>query len=626
MITIKSYLVIFLIFLTTFSIGFTQSDIQPSQDSILNNILGEIQENIISDAQFSYELCMQALVRAREIGSAEDEILILNLLADCYFRLANYAKAVENASQSIRLNSPVKDSLNLGSSYRILGNTHTFGLKQYDEALRYQLIALEIFQNIGDKKMIAAQYGSITWIYGITDTNTKEGMAMATEGIQIAQEINDQQLLSYNYNSKGILFNKLKMYDSAIYLLKKSNEFAAKVKDKVVHAYNKTLIGDSYLQKGDVGNAMNYFKEAAKEAEILEAREVKKDAYLGIANCYEALGNNLLAFNYFKEYAALKDTLLNSEVSQKVIYYKNQSENERQQAVISQLEVEKTAAFKEKQLMLILFVLGTSLMVVILSFILFINYQRKRANNQLLKLNNEINSQNIKLEVLNKTKDKLFSIIGHDLKGPIGNLQVMLDLFNSKIISVDDLNALLSKLNISVGGLHEMLENLLEWSQGQMQGFKIQSEEIKLKELAEKTLSFYQSWASEKGITISAEFPDGLNAVADKNHVLLIMRNLVNNAIKYTDSGGSITITGKADNQLVHIIIKDTGVGMTQDQMDDIFEFRKSASMAGTEGEKGTGFGLALCKEMAEANGGSIEVTSELGKGSEFVVTLKEKA
>jgi hypothetical protein len=111
MITIKSYVVIFLIFLTTFSIGFTQSDIQPSQDSILNNILGEIQENIISDAQFSYELCMQALVRAREIGSAEDEILILNLLADCDFRLANYAKAVENASQSVRFNSPVKDSL-----------------------------------------------------------------------------------------------------------------------------------------------------------------------------------------------------------------------------------------------------------------------------------------------------------------------------------------------------------------------------------------------------------------------------------------------------------------------------------------------------------------------------------
>ncbi len=623
MIPPKSFLAILLILLTASFASGANIDFQTPQDSIIGRFVQEIQKNMTSDLHYAHDLCTQALEHAHETGNLHSEILILNLLADTEFRLANYAAAVENGSESIRINATVKDSLLLANAYRIIGNVHTFGLKQYDQALRYQTIALEIFQKLNDKKMIAAQYGSITWIYGITGTNTEEGLAMATEGIRIAEEINDLQLQAYNYNSKGIFFLKMGVYDSAILMLTQSNTFAKRANDQTVQVYNKTLIGEAYFKKGEVRSALQFFKEAVAESKAQYVREIIKDAYLGMANCYEALGETQKALDHFRDYSVLKDSLLNSEVSQKALFYRNRLEEERQQAVVAQLEIERNAAVKEKQLIILLFVLGMLLLLAILGFILFNSYQRKRANKKLHEMNDAINSQNLELEELNGTKDKLFSIIGHDLRSPIGNLRVLLDLFKSNMMNSGELNALLPKLNKSVGGLHEMLDNLLEWSHSQMQGFKLHSEEINLKQLAETTLGFYQSSADEKGISIFIEVPDGLRAVADQNHVLLVMRNLVNNAIKYTENGGRILIGGNADGNLVQILIKDTGVGMSIDQMINIFEFRKSASMTGTQGEKGTGFGLALCKEMVEANGGSITVRSEPGKGSEFTFSLK---
>ncbi len=600
---------------------------QIHSDSSTEKFIQEIQANMTSDVEYARDICEQALVEARATENIKTEIYLLNLLSECEFRLGNYAASVESGSESIRINRmAIKDSVLLATAYRNLGNVYTFGLKQYDEALEYQLIALKIFKQKQDKKMIAAQYGSITWIYGITGKNTQKGMQMANEGIRIAKEINNLQLLAYNYNSKGIFYNAMGQYDTAIHVLTLSNEYANQANDKVVHAYNKVLIGEAYLKKGVVRKALKFYEEAVVESRMLQIKGVKKDAYLGLAKCYEALNDPRQALAFFQAYSFLKDSLLNGEVSQKALFYKNRLEEQRQQAKISELEIEKAAARKEKQLIIFLFVLGMVLLLAILGFILYSNYQRKGANKELQRMNDAIQVQNTKLEELNDAKDKLFSIIGHDLRSPIGNLRVLLDLFKQNRMNQEELNDLVPKLNKSVGGLHEMLENLLEWSHSQLQGFKVQPEKINLKELANTTLGFYHSSAEEKGIVITNEVPEELCAVADKNHVLLILRNLINNAIKYTNNGGHIVVSGNAsaDGKTVTMFVKDSGIGMDAEQLDEIFEFKQHVRITtGTQGEKGTGFGLALCKEMLEVNGGRIEVTSERDKGSTVVFMLK---
>jgi two-component system, sensor histidine kinase and response regulator len=236
------------------------------------------------------------------------------------------------------------------------------------------------------------------------------------------------------------------------------------------------------------------------------------------------------------------------------------------------------------------------------------------------------------MKELSDMKDKLFSIIAHDLRSPfttlIGLTEMMVNLGDA--ITPEQSSDFISRINDSAKRTFALLENLLEWARLQMDQVKFEPKELRLKEVAQKTVDLLSPVAQGKGLVIENLVPEGLTAYADENMLDIVIRNLTNNAIKFSNEGGKITIGGHLGGKLgsieANLTVSDLGVGMTPEQMGKIFGLSKENTTLGTKGEKGTGLGLLMCKELVEKNRGKIKVESEIERGSTFSVALQQSS
>ncbi len=613
------------------------------QDSSRVLLLNELANKYLaSQPTKAKELAEESVLLASKINFLRGKAVALICLGDYHFRQSNYANAIDYGTQSLKVATGLRDSLYMADAYRLLGNTHTFGLKQYDLALDYQLKGLKIFLQRSDSKRIAALYGSITWIYAITNQSLTEAHNLADKGILLSRELKNYQLLSYNFNSKGLLFFREGRLDSSLVNFKKSNEAAALADDKAVIAYNKSIMGNIYLQLKNYQKAIAIFKQSLDESKLLNVREVMKDAYDGLAKAYQATHQYEAAYDFHCKYTDLKDSLVNWETTQKAIFFRFSFEEEKREAKIAQLEKERRQSEKEKKAYVIFFSAIFLMLLAGTGLIIANNRQKKRANLILQEKNTEIEvqneelvqsreeiasqrdivaDQNHKLKQINNTKDKLFSIISHDLRGPIASLRSLLGLVVCDKVTDAELKMLMPKLNQNVGGIQDTLENLLEWSRSQMDGLKSSPKKLDLHVSVKQTVLLFNEAASTKRISL-IDNSTPAQIIADENHVHLILRNLVNNAIKFTTAGGLVTINTARKNEFVELSISDSGIGISPENLSKLFAKDTYSISYGTQGEKGTGLGLSLCKEMAEANGGKITVNSEVGKGSTFYVYL----
>jgi PAS domain S-box-containing protein len=228
------------------------------------------------------------------------------------------------------------------------------------------------------------------------------------------------------------------------------------------------------------------------------------------------------------------------------------------------------------------------------------------------------------LELANKTKDKLFSIVAHDLRSPFNSILGLTQLLNDEFdsISNDEKQSTILKLKEASENAFDLLENLLVWSLAQRDGITANPEKIDLYEIASMKMEVFAAVSHVKNIRIVNLIMPGTFANADKNMVTTILRNLLNNALKFTRSGGSITITSFAENDKIIVSVTDTGVGISENILENMFKSSETHTTRGTANEKGTGLGLMICKEFTELNGGAIWVESEVGKGSRFSFTL----
>ncbi len=236
-----------------------------------------------------------------------------------------------------------------------------------------------------------------------------------------------------------------------------------------------------------------------------------------------------------------------------------------------------------------------------------------------------------KLNELNTSKNKFFSILSHDLKGAFGQFIGATDLILDEINNFDkeQIENIVRLLNEQAERSYKLLENLLDWSKSQEGILKFQPEPINLSILIKEIIEYYNQAAKKKSINLYSKLKDSLIVYADKYMLSTVLRNLISNAIKFTPKGGSVIIsacelidTRNYGNKVLEISVKDTGVGIEKERIEHLFKMEGNYSTKGTGGELGTGLGLILCKEFIEKHGGKIWVESELGKGSNFKFTI----
>ncbi|MDX5436199.1 MAG: HAMP domain-containing histidine kinase, partial [Pontibacter sp.] len=221
-------------------------------------------------------------------------------------------------------------------------------------------------------------------------------------------------------------------------------------------------------------------------------------------------------------------------------------------------------------------------------------------------------------------KDRLFSIIGHDLRGPAAALQHVAELihYHHEKGNVQQLMELGRKTARAAGGINSMLDNLLNWSLSQTGDLQLQAEPLKVYPLIQEVVELHDEFAFSKHITICHSGLESATVMADKNALLTILRNLLSNAIKFTHPGGAVTIHTQAENDRVKIIFRDNGVGISPEKMKVLFDLHQPKSSRGTAKEKGTGLGMVLVQELLEKIGGEIEVSSQPEEGTTVLLTL----
>jgi two-component system sensor histidine kinase/response regulator len=257
---------------------------------------------------------------------------------------------------------------------------------------------------------------------------------------------------------------------------------------------------------------------------------------------------------------------------------------------------------------------------------IFYAVERGRLQHEKMLNQEKLKKYSEELEVLNATKDKFFSILAHDLKSPFNAFIGITDILaeDIDILAKEQIKSFVLDINRSAHSQFKLLENLLAWAQMQRGLMKFEPIELEINTVINDVFQLYLDNAMEKDLKLINETPLGKTIKADHNMLYLLLRNLVYNAIKFTNPGGEIRVGENATSGFSEIYVADNGVGINPSSLSKMFRIESQSTTLGTAHEKGTGLGLVLCKDMVEKNGGTIRVSSEVGVGTTFYFTIPQ--
>jgi len=371
-----------------------------------------------------------------------------------------------------------------------------------------------------------------------------------------------------------------------------------------------------FYHQTQLDSSLVYAKKALLEAERFKSVDLAKDCYALLSEIHGAKGDYQSAFKNQQAFFRYNDSLYTNEAIVKL-----KSEQVRQDVVSFKNEkefAEQNANLLEERNRLYLILATILLFVLAMMAYLYINLRKVKAKTQL---------QNVQLTQLNQTKDKFFGIIAHDLRSPLLGLQSVgkqISYFIRKE-QPEQLMELSGHIEDSSKKLTELLDNLLNWALLQNGMIPYNPEKVNLKEVADDVVDLLKPMANLKQINLVNSITEDSFVHADSKAVNTILRNIVSNALKYTDADGEVKINLQNEENQSIITINDTGTGISAEQIPKLFELGKQ-SVNGTQGEEGSGLGLILCKELVELNKGTIKVISDLGKGSSFIFNFPKTA
>ena len=561
-----------------------------------------------------------------------------------------YLEAIQLAKELNNSRLLAQNLTRLGVYYRN-NNLQEEALKSYEEALR-------VGRKAKDSIQIGHALNSIGQIYYLQDLYP-EALDYYEEASRLFEEANDEYGLGYNYTGKSLVLAKLGRYLEALETINK----AIKIREKegnerqlTVSRFNKAQLllemGDYETAEKDILSLYLYGKENDL-IRAIQACDKLVELYLLQKNIPEALKFGLTALEYHQKkpnseammeiaeklipvllekgdlqhlaifQKVLQEETLNQRTEKTKIYLSGLT-IQKQRMAIDQLTREKELMLKaektEKYLMFLVIFIAVVLLFFVILFRRFFNAERYK-NGLLSQQKEKITSQAKELKETNMVKDKILSILAHDLRGPLHSLQGMLELLENQNLSKEEFESYVPLLSKNMGNNILLLENLLLWAKGQMEGMKVQKEVFDLHEMVEKELQLLaHSWYN-KGQAFQNLVPIGTLVFGDKNMVEIILRNLLSNAMKFTQKNDRITVSCQKLAERDTICIKDTGIGMDESVRERLFKKEFFTSL-GTNFEKGTGLGLHLCNELIEKNGGEIWAESSPGKGSSFCLSL----
>jgi signal transduction histidine kinase len=337
----------------------------------------------------------------------------------------------------------------------------------------------------------------------------------------------------------------------------------------------------------------------------------------------QLMGRNEEALRLLQQYNLLNDSLTALTNKNYILDLQERYETDKKEIENQRLLLENDSKSRTIKLQNNVNYLITLILLLLVGMVIIIirnSRKVKKYSKTLEEVNEEMKKQNIRLQELNETKDKLFSIVGHDLKSPFNSLIGFLELLttNYEFLEPQEQKEILQKLFEESNQTHALLENMLQWAMSQRGQIGFNPMICNLKEVARKETSFLQTRADKKNIKLVNLIDDEATLEADLNMLLTIIRNIVNNAIKFTSNNGEVTLSNEMHHDGITLITKDNGKGIPADVIPKLINETSYYSTTGTGNEKGTGLGLMIVKDFLRKHHASLIIESEPEKGSVF--------
>lgn len=554
-------------------------------------------------------------------------------LGSIFRESGDFISAIQEYKKAIDLYIEVDSKVDISTTYQNIGicefmmNDKENALENFHKALKYGIES-------NDLSSSCINTNNIAYVH-LVNGEIEKCKEYLKKALEYAQQTQSKADFSTVYETYSELYIELKDYVSAIENLQKSNTLFKASGDKNRYTQNLNVMAGFYLKLERFQDALNTANKALTLAKELDAKPLIMGAAQFMSEAYAKLGQGMNAYEAHVFYKAMSDSILNIDKTREFTRIQSDFEFQKEKDSINFAQEKKTLALnttieegKIRQQMTLAGLGAVALILIILSLFF---YQNKKKNQQLSELNEEVQNQNAEIKAqrdhlddLNHTKNKFFSIISHDLRAPMGAFQSLSDImdYNLKSKNYEELSEVTEEVVKQSKHVSLLLDNLLNWAVNEEGHFPYHPEKINVKKTLEESEAIFSPLAAYKNIDLTFKSDNNHEVLVDKNSFSTIIRNLVSNAIKFTPQSGEIAVTTEQLDENIIIKVQDNGAGIPEERYKKLFVLRENNSSSGTAGEKGVGLGLQLVYDFVQMNKGKIEVESEEGKGTSFIVSL----
>lgn len=545
----------------------------------------------------------------RRIGDTRGIAAATNGLGVIAGRTGKYQEATQYFLEALSLfeeinNTPgvVQTYIKLGVVSDILGNP--------DDALKYYLKAEGLNKDPFSPSASLTLLNNIGIIYG-----KRNDIPTALKYFRRGLRESDPRKSTAGHvallGSLGLAYEKSGKRDSAFHFQKQALSMA-KTHGMLEEEARALVNMSSLLRENDPGESLMLLEEALAITERIQQLSLMTEVYESMIHLHKRQNKYKEALALSEKRQLLKDSLFSIQKSKEIANLHANQELVKQENEIRSLALRNEQSTLQRNIMMVVALIAVALICIVWYY-----------NTQISRLNIELISNQKELKDSNTVKDKLFSILGHDLRAPLSRVIGLLNVLALKQRTPDE-SGIIEKLRHQSTNTLETLDNLLLWGQRQLKGIRLNQQTIPVRKGVQKSIHLAGDYAAQKEIVLVNRVSPDIMVYADPSHFDFVMRNLLSNAVKFSHSGGSVVVDARvsADKEVV-LSVTDSGIGIRKEMQAEIFSFGNE-SVKGTWNEKGTGIGLMLCREYIAENGGRLWVESDPGQGATFYFCLRQ--
>lgn len=564
----------------------------------------------------------RSLVLSQKLESQKDIAVTLSNIGTIHYEIGNYTQSISFLLEGLKISEELDDKPALARVTNNLGNVF-IEQKNNEKALEYYLYSLKLKEELDNPRSLPAAYNNIALVYG-NQKKYDQAFQYLMKSIETAEKVDDKISLTRAYANIGSLYNEKGNYKKALDFLNRSLRIKLEIQDNEGLATTYLYRAKTYLNQKKYQLAKRDCAESLARGEEMGALLVQEEACECLSLAWEGLGNTNKSLEFYKRFTTLKDSLFNKnrteEITRNELQYQFEKEQLADSIAFHRKQTAQQVAFErdlnKQRTKFYVFLFGG------LGILLFgIIYWRSRQKTQELKKERDVVQ---KLKQVDQLKDQFLANTSHELRTPlvgiIGLTESLKDGIAGKLpkVALENLDMIAN----SGKRLSHLVNDILDFSKLKNKDLILSQRPVDIYALSTIVLQLSDPMIKDKKIKLINSIPKEVPLVnADENRLQQIMHNLIGNAIKFTQKG-YVTLLTETKKDMLSVSVSDTGIGIPKDKLETIFNSFEQADGSTQREFGGTGLGLSVTKQLVELHGGTIDVTSEEGKGSIFSFTL----